>query len=79
MDEGLDGAGGVPIRNEKTCGTYIMRPRGNYPLLRSYSGTKNILRFAQVLQDTINNAWCAVPLFGILNWTKGDPRTLRRQ
>jgi hypothetical protein len=78
MDEGLDGAGGVPIRNEKDLrDLYNAAQRGNYPLLRSYSGTKNILRFAQVLQDTINNAWCAVPLFWYSELDKRGPRTLR--
>lgn len=64
MDNRLDGAGGVPLRNEKDFKRlYEAAQRGNYPLLRSYSGTKNIIPFAKLLKENINNAWCAVPLF----------------
>lgn len=64
MDKKLDGAGGVPVRREDDLiKLYEASQRGNYPLLRSYSGTKNILSFSQVLQDTIKNAWCAIPIF----------------
>jgi len=30
--------------------------------MRCYSGTNDILKFAGILLETINNAWCAVPL-----------------
>lgn len=64
MDKRLDGAGGVPVRDEQDFkALYNAAQRGNYPLLRSYSGTKNIIPFAKVLRDNIDNAWCAVPLF----------------
>lgn len=64
MDKALDGAGGVPVRSKDDFRLlYKAAQRGNYPLLRSYSGTKNLLKFAKVLQDSIENAWCAVPLF----------------
>lgn len=64
MDKRLDGAGGVPLRSpEDFRRLYEAAQRGNYPLLRSYSGTKNIIPFAEVLNESINNAWCAVPLF----------------
>ncbi len=78
MDESLSGAGGVPIRNENDLrALYDAAQRGNYPLLRSYSGTKNILKFAKVLQDTIDNAWCAVPLFWYSELDRRGPRTLK--
>ncbi len=78
MDESLSGAGGVPIRNENDLrALYNAAQRGNYPLLRSYSGTKNILKFAKVLQDTIDNAWCAVPLFWYSELDRRGPRTLK--
>jgi hypothetical protein len=35
---------------------------GNYPLMRCYSGTADVLSLAKVLNETIANAWCAVPL-----------------
>lgn len=63
MNHELDGAGGVPLRTvndfEKL---YESSKTGNYPLLRCYSGTAEVFRFAELLKNTINNAWCAVPL-----------------
>lgn len=59
----LNGAGGVPIRSiEDFHKLYDASRRGNFPLLRCYSGTADVFRFAEVLRDTIYNAWCAVPL-----------------
>ena len=59
----LDGAGGVPLR---TVEDFISLKKasqfGNLPLMRCYSGTEEVERFAELLVDTINNAWCAVPL-----------------
>ncbi len=63
MDNKKDGAGGVPIRStEDLKMLYSAARTGNYPLMRCYSGTNNILKFAEVLVKTINNAWSAVPL-----------------
>lgn len=63
MNPDLDGAGGVPLRKiEDFKQLYSSAQKGNYPLLRCYSGTANIFSFAELLRDTINNAWCAVPL-----------------
>lgn len=63
-DPSMDGAGGVPVRNaeqfrelKKAAGC------GNFPLMRCYSGTADVVPLAEVLADTIDNAWCAVPLF----------------
>ena len=56
-------AGGVPIRTEADLATLYQASRcGNYPLMRCYSGTADVIRFAELLLRTINNAWCAVPL-----------------
>ena len=58
-----DGAGGVPVRSaEDFKKLYLASRCGNYPLMRCYSGTNDILKFAEMLVETINNAWCAVPL-----------------
>lgn len=77
MDRRLDGAGGVPLRTKEDFKKlYEASSTGNYPLLRSYSGTKNIIPFAEVLKETINNAWCAVPLFWYSELDKRGPRTL---
>ena len=58
-----DGAGGVPISSkEEFIRLKEASQRGNHPLMRCYSGTAEVFRFAQLLNDTIRNAWCAVPL-----------------
>jgi len=62
-NKALDGAGGVPIRTEEEFKKlYDESRRGNYPLLRCYSGTNDVFKMAKMLKDTINNAWAAIPL-----------------
>ena len=59
----MDGAGGVPVHDAD--GFMQLKEAsqcGNYPLMRCYSGTADVLQFAEVLSKTIANAWCAVPL-----------------
>jgi hypothetical protein len=64
MKELEQGAGGVPIRSEDDLlSFYKASKRGNYPLLRCYSGTRNLIKMAELLHRTINNAWGATPLF----------------
>jgi len=64
MNHKQDGAGGVPLRSEEDFRRlYEASKKGNYPLLRCYSGTNDILKMAEVLRKNIKNAWCAVPLF----------------
>ncbi|QEK11284.1 cobalamin B12-binding domain-containing protein [Crassaminicella thermophila] len=75
MNHDLDGAGGVPLRKvEDFEKLYEASRRGNYPLLRCYSGTAEIFRFAELLKNTINNAWCAVPLCWYNVLDKRGPR-----
>jgi len=58
------GAGGVPVRSADDYRTLYAASRvGNFPLLRTYSGTDDFIRQAEVFVDTINIAWCAIPLF----------------
>ncbi|MFN8466965.1 MAG: cobalamin B12-binding domain-containing protein [Caldilineaceae bacterium] len=58
------GAGGVPVRTaEEYRALYAAGRRGNWPLLRTYSGTDDFIRLAQMYVETINIAWCAIPLF----------------
>ncbi|MBI5564934.1 MAG: cobalamin B12-binding domain-containing protein [Chloroflexi bacterium] len=58
------GAGGVPVRSaEDYRALYAASRRGNFPLLRTYSGTDDFIRLAEMYVDTINIAWCAIPLF----------------
>lgn len=64
MDPGQDGAGGVPVRSaDDFRRIYEASRTGNYPLMRSYSGTRDQIRMAKMLKETINLAWGAVPLF----------------
>jgi hypothetical protein len=42
---------------------YAASRRGNFPMLRAYSGTDDFIRYAEMLVETIHNAWCAIPLF----------------
>lgn len=76
MDPKQDGAGGVPLRSSGDFKKlYDASRTGNHPLLRCYSGTNDIIRMAELLVDTINNAWCAVPLFW---YNELDNRSLRK-
>ncbi len=60
----LTGAGGVPVRKpEDLRALYEASRTGNYPILRCYSGTNDLIRWGQVLKDTIHVAWGAIPLF----------------
>lgn len=63
MKKEMDGAGGVPLRSRKDFrklkeASYV----GNYPLMRCYSGTEDVFRYAEMLRTEINNAWAAIPL-----------------
>lgn len=58
------GAGGVPVRTPEDYRTlYAASRTGNYPLLRTYSGTDDFIELAEMYVETINIAWCAIPLF----------------
>lgn len=58
------GAGGVPVRSPKEYSLlHEASRRGNFPLLRTYSGTDDFIRLAEMYLETINIAWCAIPLF----------------
>ena len=58
------GAGGVPVRSpEDYRALYAASRAGNFPLLRTYSGTDDFIRLAEMYVDTIHIAWCAIPLF----------------
>jgi methylmalonyl-CoA mutase cobalamin-binding subunit len=58
------GAGGVPVRSPRDYrALYAASRRGNFPLMRTYSGTDDFIRLADMYVDTIHIAWCAIPLF----------------
>lgn len=63
MKKSLDGAGGVPVRKpEDLKAIYEATRCGNYPLVRCYSGTNDLLKWAEMSVETIKNAWAAIPL-----------------
>ncbi len=58
------GAGGVPVRSAEDYRQLYQATRtGNYPLVRTYSGTDDFIRLAEMYVETINIAWCAIPLY----------------
>ncbi len=64
QDPRRKGAGGVPVRSrEDYLALYAASRRGNYPLLRTYSGTDDFIRLAELYKETIHIAWSAIPLF----------------
>jgi len=64
QDARRTGAGGVPVRSADDYRVlYQASRRGNFPMLRTYSGTDDFLELAEMYVDTINIAWCAIPLF----------------
>lgn len=78
QDPKSKGAGGVPFRTEEDLERLYQASRtGNYPLLRSYSGTSDLIPYADVLHRTIHNAWCATSLFWFNVVDGRGPLTLR--
>jgi len=64
QDPRRKGAGGVPVRSVEDYRSLYQASRcGNYPLMRTYSGTDDFIALAEVYLETIRNAWCAIPLF----------------
>jgi methylmalonyl-CoA mutase cobalamin-binding subunit len=63
MDPAQDGAGGVPLRRpEDLTALYANSRCGNYPIMRCYAGTRDLIRWAEMSVETIHNAWGAIPL-----------------
>jgi hypothetical protein len=64
QDPRRTGAGGVPVRTPDDYRTlYGASRRGNFPLLRTYSGSDDFIRLAEMYVETIHIAWCAIPIF----------------
>lgn len=63
MDPSQHGAGGVPVRfPEDLKAIYESSRCGNFPLVRCYAGTQELMRWARMSVETIHNAWGAIPL-----------------
>ena len=64
QDARRTGAGGVPVRTAQDYrDLYAASRRGNFPLLRTYSGTDDFIQLAEMYVESIHNAWAAIPLF----------------
>ena len=64
QDPRRKGAGGVPVRSWQDYeALFAASRRGNYPLMRTYSGTDHFIQLAEMYAETIHIAWCAIPLF----------------
>ena len=73
------GAGGVPVRTPEDYGAlYQATRRGNYPLIRTYSGTDDFIRLAEMYVETIKIAWPAIPLFWFNQMDGRGPWDLER-
>jgi methylmalonyl-CoA mutase cobalamin-binding subunit len=63
MNPMLSGGGGVPVRSPEHLRAIFDATRaGNYPLVRCYSGTNDLMKWAPILLETIDNCWGATPL-----------------
>ncbi len=70
------GAGGVPVRSaEEYARLYAASRCGNFPLIRTYSGTDDFIALAEMYRNTIHNAWGAIPLFWFNQMEVADPGT----
>ncbi|MHA1727565.1 MAG: methionine synthase [Promethearchaeota archaeon] len=71
------GAGGVPIRKKNELNKMFEKSRtGNYPLLRIYSGTQDLIKNGKLFLDTIHNAWAAIPIFWYSKLDGRGPKSL---
>lgn len=78
MKKELDGAGGVPVRTpDDLRKIYEASRTGNFPLMRCYSGTNDLMKWAEMSIETINNAWAAIPLTWYSVMDGRSRRTLR--
>lgn len=63
-DKYLRGQGGVPIRSKEDLIRLKEATRcGNYPTVRIYSGTDELLELAKVFEETLHMPFPAVPIF----------------
>jgi methylmalonyl-CoA mutase cobalamin-binding subunit len=76
MDPAQDGAGGVPVRKSSDLEALFQASRtGNFPLMRCYAGTRDLLKWAEMSVSTIKNAWAAIPLcwYSVIDGRSGRP------
>lgn len=64
QDESRKGAGGVPVRMPDDFRALYSASRcGNYPLMRCYAGTDDLIKLAEMYVETINLCFGAIPIF----------------
>ena len=64
QESGRKGAGGVPVRTKEDFKKIYSSSRcGNFPLMRCYQGTDDLIKMAEMLVETIKNCYAAIPLF----------------
>lgn len=77
MNDDFSGAGGVPVRTRSDFEALKKASLcGNFPLLRCYSGTSDVMEYGKLLKESIDNAWTAVPLFWYNELDGRGPRAL---
>jgi len=79
MDPSQDGAGGAPFRKKEDFERmYKASRQGNFPLLRCYSGTRELIKYSKLLYETIRNAWAAIPLTWYSELDRRSDRELKK-
>ena len=64
QDAGRKGAGGAPVRKSEDFEQIYATSRcGNFPLVRCYQGTDDLIKMAEMLVKTIKNCFAAIPIF----------------
>lgn len=77
QDQRRKGAGGVPVRTPEDLERIYAASRcGNFPLMRCYQGTSDLLKMAEMLLKTIKNCFAAIPLFWFSKLDKRGPLEL---
>ena len=72
------GAGGIPIRTVNDLKKiYNAGQTGNFPLMRIYSGTQDLILNSKLHLKYLNNAWTATPIFWYSDLDGRSKRPLR--
>ena len=78
QDQRSSGAGGVPVRTPQEYKLlHDASRRGNFPLMRVYSGTDDQLKLAEIYVKSLNNAWCATSIYWFNQLDKRGPLNLK--
>ncbi len=79
QNESSIGAGGVPVRSADDFeALFGATRRGNYPIMRTYAGTDDLIKLAELYEESFGNAWAAVPIFWFNAMDRRGPHSLER-